>query len=167
MQQALNNLGNNTNENKAVASKAAAGILAREKTQAIQQLIKLTHNLTDLAERETQALAQNDMISFAILQDEKALISEHYAAASQEFRNRLPEFRGMNPALLDRLESLQNRLGDAARQNNETVKRLYERSKENTQSTLISAQELGQVKPLRFANDSASSNMTKSEVKNA
>lgn len=144
---------NNTMNTPAIEAEAAAGVLAREKTQAVQQLIKLTRNLADLAERESQALAQNDMISFAILQDEKALIAEHYAAASNEFRNRLPEFRGMNPALLDRLESLQVRLGEAARQNNEAVKRLYDQSKDNTQNTLISAQELGQSKPMRFAND--------------
>lgn len=163
MQQALNNSANNNERNKVIAQDAVAGVLAREKTQAVQQLIKLTRNLADLAERETQALAQNDMMSFAILQDEKALIAEHYAAASNEFRARLPEFRGMNPALLDRLETLQVRLGDAARQNNDTVKRLYDQSKENTQNTLISAQELGQSKPLSFANDLAPD----SEVKNA
>jgi len=160
MQQAANNTENN---NAAIAADATAGVLAREKTQAVQQLIKLTRNLADLAERESQALAQNDMVSFAILQDEKALIAEHYAAASNEFRARLPEFRGMNPALLDRLESLQVRLGEAARENNETVKRIYSQSKENTQNTLISAQELGQNKPMRFANDID----TKDEVKNA
>lgn len=152
MQQALNNNGQ---DNKAILADAAEGVLAREKTQAVQQLIKLTRNLADLAERETQALAQNDILAFAILQDEKALIAEHYAAASNEFRARLPEFRGMNPALLDRLESLQHRLGEAAKQNNETVKRIYDQSQENTQNTLISAQELGQNKPMRFANDEA------------
>ena len=152
MQTALNN----DESKKALAEDALNGVLAREKTQAVQQLIKLTHNLTDLAERETQALAQNDMVSFAILQDEKALIAEHYAAAAQEFRNRLPEFRGMNPALLDRLESLQNRLGEAARQNNEAVKRIYETSKENTQNTLVNAQELGQSKAAHLANDETS-----------
>ena len=151
MQQALNK----NEQSKVIAQAAASGILAREKTQAVQQLIKLTHNLTDLAERESQALAQNDLVSFAILQDEKAMIAEHYAAASQEFRDRLPEFRGMNPALLDRLENLQNRLGEAARHNNEVVQRMYEQSKESTQNTLISAQELGQMKPTRFANDTA------------
>lgn len=160
MQPALNK----NQQSKAIAQAANEGILAREKTQAVQQLIKLTHNLTDLAERESQALAQNDMVSFAILQDEKAMIAEHYAAASQEFRDRLPEFRGMNPALLDRLENLQNRLGEAARQNNDVVKRMYEQSKETTQNTLISAQELGQTKPTRFANDLGPQS---NEVKNA
>jgi len=128
------------------------GILAVEKTQAMQQLIKITHSLVDLAERESQALAQNDMISFSILQDEKALIAEHYAKASEEFRSRLPEFQGMNPALIDRLDSMQRRLGEASRQNNAAVERIYNQSKENTQSTLISAQELGQKKPLRHDN---------------
>ena len=159
MQQAINH----REGDQSLAEKAITGVLAREKTQAVQQLIKLTRNLADLAERESQALAQNDMVTFAILQDEKALIAEHYAAASQEFRNRLPEFRRMNPALLDRLEALQVRLGDAARQNNDAVQRMYEQSKENTQNTLISAQELGQTKPMRSANDLEK----KGEVKNA
>jgi len=161
MQQVANNTQDNNSP--AIVKDAAEGVLAREKTQAVQQLIKLTRNLADLAERESQALAQNDMISFAILQDEKALIAEHYAAASNEFRARLPEFRGMNPALLDRLESLQVRLGEAARQNNDAVKRIYDQSKENTQNTLISAQELGQNKPMQFANDIE----THAEVKDA
>ena len=164
MQQAANNTESNTANNSAMAADAAAGVLAREKNQAVQQLIKLTRNLTDLAERESQALAQNDMVSFAILQDEKALIAEHYAAASSEFRARLPEFRGMNPDLLDRLESLQVRLGESARHNNDAVKRIYSQSKENTQNTLISAQELGQSKPMRFANDMGE---TTNEVNNA
>jgi len=166
MQQATNNNGSANENNASIADAAqtgSVGVLANEKTQAVQQLIKLTHNLADLAERETQALAQDDMLSFAILQDEKALIAEHYAAASNEFRARLPEFRGMNPALLDRLESLQQRLGEAAKQNNATVKRIYDQSKENTQNTLISAQELGQTKPMHFANDATDID----EVKNA
>ena len=105
-----------------------------------------------------------DILSFAILQDEKALIAEHYAAASNEFRARLPEFRGMNPALLDRLEALQHRLGEAAKQNNASVSRIYEQSKENTQNTLLSAQELGQTKHIRFANDTNTDSKKESEV---
>lgn len=145
MQQATNKSTHVANQNGVVNS-----VLANEKTQAVQQLIKITQKLTDIAEGETQALAQNDMLSFAILQDEKTLVAEHYTAASNEFRKRLPEFRGMNPALLDRLEKLQHRLGEAAKLNNDTVQRIYQQSKKNTQNTLISAQELGQTKPMRF-----------------
>ncbi len=127
-------------------------VLPRERTQALQHLIKLTKNLANLAERESKALTQNDMLSFAILQDEKVLIAERYAKASEEFRNRLPEFRGIDGALLNRLQGLQEQLGEVSRQNNEVVKRLYERSRENTQATLLNAQELGQSKKITFAN---------------
>ena len=153
MQQALNNKVKSNELSAILSSQAKAGVLSSEKTQAVQQLIKLTRNLADLAERESQALAQNDILSFAILQDEKALIADHYAAAASEFRARLPEFRGMNPALLDKLEALQHRLGDAAQQNNKTVSRIYQTAKENTQNTLLSAQELGQEHQITFAND--------------
>ncbi len=152
MQQATNQHQHNPVE---IAETAATHILSNEKTQAIQQLIKLTDNLANLAERESQAIAQNDMVSFTILQDEKALIAEHYAAAAQEFRNRLPEFRGMNPALLDRLETLQIRLGEATRQNNKAIKRIHDNAQKRTQTTLIDAQEIGQ------------QDNRKSEVKNA
>ena len=54
MQTALNNNKAMSNEKSAIlASEAEAGILSREKTQAVQQLIKLTRNLADLAERES------------------------------------------------------------------------------------------------------------------
>lgn len=128
-------------------------ILPSEKTQAMQTLIKLTKSLSDLAERESQALMQNDMLSFAILQDEKTMIAERYAQASSEFRSRLNEFRGISPALLSRLESLQAQLGEISQQNNAIVARLYDQSRQNTQSTLLKAQELGQNTQITYANN--------------
>ncbi len=128
-------------------------ILPNEKTQAMQTLIKLTKSLSDLAERESQALMQNDMLSFAILQDEKTMIAERYAQASSEFRARLNEFRGISPALLSRLESLQVQLGEISQQNNAIVARLYEQSRQNTQTTLLKAQELGQNVKTTYANN--------------
>ena len=154
----MQNLANNrvSKNNEAVADALPAkAILASEKTQAFQQLIKLTRKLTDLAEREAQALAQNDMLTFSVLQDEKALIAEHYAQASQEFRRRLAEFRGLNPTLLDRLEDLQKHLGDITKRNNEAIERVYEQTKERAQSTLVNAQELGQRAKVKLSNEDA------------
>ena len=130
----------------------AINILPGDKTQALHHLIKLTKHLVDISDKESQALAQNDMLSFAILQDEKALLAEHYAKASEEFRARLPQFRGISPTLLDRLENLQIQLGDISKSNHAIVKEIYERSRANTQTTLLNAQEMGQDKRLHFAN---------------
>lgn len=118
-----------------------AQILPSEKTQAVQHLIKLTDSLITLSEREAQGLAQNDMVSFAILQDEKASLAEHYARASAEFRDRLHEFRGMSSALLDRLEQKQNRLGAISAENNAIVTRLYARAEENAKTGLKTARD--------------------------
>ena len=55
-----------------------ASILPQEPSMALNMLIRLTNNLSSLADREAQALAQNDMATFAILQDEKTLVTEQY-----------------------------------------------------------------------------------------
>lgn len=127
-------------------------VLPAEKTQAMQHLIKVTQSLIEMAEKEAQALAQNDMLAFAILQDEKTLLAEHYAKASEEFRARLPEFRNLNNALLDRLERMQNRLGAISRENNDIVQRIYKSAEKSTKQTLLDAQEIGQNKVVHFMN---------------
>ena len=68
---------------------APDAFLPHDTSQALNMLIRLTNNLSRLADRETQALAQNDMMSFAILQDEKALVTEQYMKASEEFRSNI------------------------------------------------------------------------------
>lgn len=143
------------------ATENAGQILPQEKTQAMQRLIKLTRDLIDLGERESQALAQNDMLSFAIIQDEKALMAEQYAAASTEFRTRLPEFRGMNDALVKRLSDFQHELGDITSQNNRTVEGIYERTKDRTQKTLEEANEISQEKRVAFDDVFANENKDK------
>lgn len=144
-----------------------AAILPAEKTQAVQHLIKLTHGLIDLAEREAQKLARNDMVSFSILQDEKGQLAENYAKASEEFRKRLAEFRGMNPALLDRLETAQKRLGDVSSENNTIVTRLYERSKKKAQDDLDDANDIQSKTKVNFANTNQDEAATAKGAKNA
>jgi len=121
-----------------------APILPQEKSQALSALIRITQNLLHLADSEAQALMQNDLTSFAILQDEKSQIAEHYAAASKEFRARIEEFRGADRTLLNRLEALQKDLGEKTSNNNTFVSTIYSRALLKTQSALITAQELGQ-----------------------
>lgn len=127
------------------------GLLGGNAAGAIQILIRISRSLLSLAERETQALLQNDMMTFVILQDEKEILASRYAKASEEFRNRLEEFRSVDPALIKTLENLQIEIGDKTRRNNELVDRLGKRrARQNTQKTLLTVQELGQIKPLNF-----------------
>jgi hypothetical protein len=126
--------------------------MPKDPKQAAEKLIKLSRSLVDLAERETQALVQNDIVTFAILQDEKEFLTGQYAAASEEFRSRLEEFRSLDRAVLARLEELQKRLAEKTHANNAIVMQMRQRAVKNTQSTLLSAQELGQRNPVNFEN---------------
>lgn len=146
------------------ATQTAGQILPQEKTQAVQHLIKLTRGLIDLGEREAQALAQNDMLSFAVIQDEKEMMAEHYAQASTEFRGRIAEFRGINAALIQRLSDFQTELGDVTAQNNRTVEGIYERTKSRTRKTLEEASEISREKKVAF--DAVFANENAGETEN-
>lgn len=132
------------NNNAVNAAVKAPAILPAEKSQAIQMLVRVTQNLISLAEREAQSLTQNDLVTFAILQDEKAIVAEHYTRVSEEFRSKLNLYRGADKNLLNRLEKLQNDLAEKTRDNNTIVSAMYERSRTSTQSALLAAQEMGQ-----------------------
>lgn len=125
-------------------------ILPKDSRQAVLELIKVTQKLLDMSDKEAQALAQDDMLCFAILQDEKAFLSERYGRLSEEFRERIGEFHGTDKNMLDRLENLQKLLGEKTRQNNAIVSEMYERSRTKTQDTLLAAQEIAQNVRVKF-----------------
>ena len=120
---------------------------------AVQRLIQVSQKLVDIGERETQALLQNDIMTFSILQDEKESVTSQYTAASNDFRSRLEDFRGVEKNLLGRLETLQKNIAEKARSNNTIIMRMKERAELSTQKTLLMAQEFGQQKRTRFEND--------------
>lgn len=124
-------------------------LLPEDTTQALKLLITLSEKLITVAERETQVLIQNDMTSFAIIQDEKETLSLRYSRASEEFRARLEEFRNADNVLLNSLENLQRRLGDITKSNRDMVQRLFESSKKKTHESLITVQELAQQKSVQ------------------
>ena len=119
-------------------------LLPTDSRQALLELIKITQKLVEMADREAQALAQDDMLSFAILQDEKSFITERYIRLCEEFHERVQEFRGVDDTMLNRLDSLQKSLGDKSRANNEIVHEIYTRAQTKTQDTLLAAQEIAQ-----------------------
>ena len=92
-------------------------------------------------------------MTFSILQDEKESVTSQYTAASNDFRSRLEDFRGVEKNLLGRLETLQKNIAQKARSNNTIIMRMKERAELSTQKTLLMAQEFGQQKRTRFEND--------------
>jgi len=111
---------------------------------AIRELIKLTRNLIKHAEKEEHALAKNDFILLAAAQEDKEQMAWKYAAASEEFRARIEEFRGADRKLLDELEKQQNELSERSTRNSKMIEQMYNRARTNTQKTLLAAQEIGQ-----------------------
>lgn len=141
---------------KTIPSKAAVSeqqLLPADKNEAIKIMINITENLIDFSEREAQALAQNDLMSIAIMQDEKTIITERYVALSTEFRRRLEQFRGSDSALLDRLEALQKTLGENSRHNNKMFDQIQNKAKKKTEAVLMNAHKLGQSCPVKFGNE--------------
>lgn len=121
-----------------------ARILPPTPSGGVQTVIRITQNLVALGEREMQALLQNDVLSFSLLQEEKENMTNHYKQASEEFQERLEEFRSVESALLDKLEAAQRRLGEITKGNNRMVEQMKNRAETNTQQTLLTVQELAQ-----------------------
>ena len=128
--------------------------LPENTSKALRVLIQFSEQLLDMSERETQALVQNDMATFAIIQSDKDTVSKKYADASKEFHERLEEFRGADIGLLDRLETLQHDLREKTVSNNKIVERMFHRSQEKVHDSLLSVQELATQKPVTINNAS-------------
>lgn len=126
-------------------------ILPADTHFALKAMIKATENLVEFSNREAQALAKNDVMDFAIMQDEKAVLTERYVKMSQEFRERLEDFRGADPGLLDRLEKLQVELGENTRHNNDIIDRMQKKSEKTAYNALLEAQEISQNRPVNFS----------------
>ncbi len=139
-----------TNKTDTHTEELAKAILPEDSTQAINTLIRLTKSLCLMADREASAIAHDDMMALAILQDEKTGLAEQYIQACEEFRDRIEEFRGVDKALIGRLEKLQNELGERAHTNNASAEQLYNNAKARTQSSLLAAQEIGQTVHVKY-----------------
>lgn len=129
----------------------SAKLLSDKPEAALQDMIKMTRRLVNLAAREAQALATNDLMSFAIMQDEKNVLAERYVEMSREFRARIEDFRGIDDTILDRLEQIQKDLADATRDTNKEIHRVRGYAMQATRNTLFSAQEISQKHPVEFA----------------
>jgi len=134
--------------------------LPSDPNAALRSLIKITQNLAHLAEREHHALSVNDMMSFAIMQDEKSVTAERYAQMAANFRKRLEEFRSADQGLLNKLEGTQNRLGAQSRINNKMIGDMTARARQTTEGTLFSAQEMAQKHHVVFPQDAANADNT-------
>ncbi len=119
-------------------------ILPQDVNHALRELVRLSKRLVEFSDQETQALIKNDHMQFALIQQDKERLAEQYMRASEEFRSRLDDFKKADKGLLMQLDKLQKELKEKAESNNMTIDQVTTRARANTQSTLFSAQEMGQ-----------------------
>tara|TARA_R110001592_G_scaffold27763_13_gene102751 strand:+ start:37498 stop:37956 length:459 start_codon:yes stop_codon:yes gene_type:complete len=124
--------------------KQPKSILAKDVNQAVRQLIAISQDLIRFADTEAQALVTLDHMKFAFAQRDKELMSEHYALASEEFRERLGAFRMADKNLIAHLNTLQNELKEKTEHNNVMIDQIKTKAAANTQATLFTVQQMGQ-----------------------
>ena len=122
-----------------------SALLKQPREELFEGLIIKSRALLAIAEEEEAFLAEQDLRGFADLQERKRRLTRDYAQACEVFHARASEFSGYAPALLDRLDALQVRIGETSRANNSTLQGLIGAARENTASTLLAAQEIGQI----------------------
>ena len=140
--------------------------LPTDPIQAVHTIIRLSRKIIDVAQREGQALAMDDMIGFSAVQDEKEQLSIEYERASTEFHTRLEEFRGVDKALIAQMDKLQREIGEHAEQNNKMIARIVENATHKTQTTLYEAQQIAQNQHVVFPASTAQKTET-ADSKNA
>ncbi len=111
---------------------------------SLRELVRLSKSLIELTGRETQALVTNDHMSFAFIGQDKEAVAKRYTKSSEDFRDRLEEFRNADKSILMQLNKLQNELKEKTQSNNILIGRIKDRAAANTKSTLFTVQELGQ-----------------------
>ncbi len=119
-------------------------VLQKDVNTALSELIKLSKKLIGFADQETQCLITHDHIGFAFTQRDKESLAGLYMQASEEFRNRVSDFKNADKGLLLQLDRLQKELKEKTENNNVLIAQIKVKSSANTQSTLFTVQELGQ-----------------------
>ncbi|NCO03086.1 MAG: hypothetical protein GW903_02710 [Alphaproteobacteria bacterium] len=92
-------------------------ILADDPRQAVQDMLRITEELVARLEIETNALATNDGTTFTMNEMDKEHVAEVYHQAADEFHKRLPEFKRVEKALIDKLNAANASLKSSTKSN--------------------------------------------------
>ena len=129
---------------KTARKETQKNVLTSDINQSLRELVRLSKQLVEFADQETQCLVTNDHLRFAYTQRDKENLAERYTQASEEFRSRIDEFRNADKSILIQLDRLQAELKEKTESNNLLIGQIKKRAAANTQSTLFTVQELGQ-----------------------
>ncbi len=119
-------------------------VLQPDVNASLSELVSITRKLIGFADQETQCLITHDHIGFAFTQRDKENLAARYMKASEEFRNHVEDFKTADRGLLMQLDRLQKDLKEKTSNNNVLIEQIKTKASSNTQSTLFTAQELGQ-----------------------
>ena len=128
----------------AATQKPKNNFTARNVDHSLRELVRLSKKLVDFADQETQNLIKGDYLAFAMTQQEKEALAAEYTKASEDFRERLEDFRDADKGILMQLDKLQTELKEKSENNNLLIDQIKAQAMANTQSTLFTAQEMGQ-----------------------
>ena len=99
-------------------------VLPQNPAEAVKFITKLAQQLIDIMEQEGRALMVQDGVSFTAAQEDKHRLADKYQAASKEFQQRIMDFRGVDKALLDRLDGIQRELKAKTLENSAVMERM-------------------------------------------
>lgn len=97
-------------------------ILPQEPDDAVQKMIDITKECLNFASGEDESITRNDLVHFAVNEQDKGQAYAFYERAAHEFHERLDELKGnVNPILITELQRLQLQLREQAENNNERM----------------------------------------------
>ncbi len=99
-------------------------LLPSDPVKAVKHITGIVQQLLGIMERESRAMATQDAVSFTASQEEKSVLVKSYEQCSAEFRARIADFRNVDRALLDRLDSLQRELSAKGKENMAAMERM-------------------------------------------
>lgn len=92
-------------------------LLSSDPRQAVEEMIKITEEMTARIEIESHAVSINDGTTFTTNEMNKEQVAEMYQNAANEFHQRINEFRQVDKSLIGRLEAAQQSLGQSTKNN--------------------------------------------------
>ncbi len=94
-------------------------ILPEDGNEALKKMISLTQECLNVLEAEGEKITRNDMVQFAVNDENKGRTFIYYEKAVNEFKERIAEMEGkVDPELVSELQNLQIKVSEQAANNN-------------------------------------------------
>ncbi len=92
-------------------------ILPQDPAEAVSVMIEITRRMLSAMQGEASAIARQSEAGMLDVEVFKEKLLPMYQMAAEEFAGRIEDFRDVSPSLLSELQSVQDELGNAAREN--------------------------------------------------